>query len=268
MSDDYQIGRMVQDVRISRGLRQEDVAARAGVGRPTVSRLERGLIDGMTVSSLRAISRALEMPSLVSMGWRAPEIDSLRDRRHAAMVDQMVARLGASGWETRPEYSFSHYGERGAVDILAWHAPSGTLLVVEVKTRLWDIQDLLSVLDRKRRLLPGLVRREVGWRARAIGVLLVLPEMSTHRHVVDRHSSTFGATLPRRQVEVRGWLANPVGDLRGILFLPNSHHDYIGQRAQARRVRLHRKVGGRAPNPGPKHANPGPKPPNQTRDGL
>ena len=218
------------------------------------------MIDGMTVSSLRAISRALEMPSLVSMGWRAPEIDRLRDRRHAAMVEQMVGALGASGWETRPEHSFSHYGERGAIDILAWHAPTGTLLVVEVKTRLWDIQDLLSVLDRKRRLLPGLVRREIGWQARAIGVLLVLPEMSTHRHVVDRHSSTFGAALPHRQREVRSWLANPVGDLRGILFFPNSHHDYIGQRARARRARARRKSGDRASNPTPKR-------PNRTSDG-
>jgi transcriptional regulator with XRE-family HTH domain len=59
MGDDVQVGRMVQDLRISKGLCQEDVAAQAGVGLPTVSRLERGLIDGIAVGKLRAISRAL-----------------------------------------------------------------------------------------------------------------------------------------------------------------------------------------------------------------
>ena len=64
MSDDGQIGRIVQDLRIARGLRQEDVAARAGGSRETVWRLERGLIDGLSVGALRALSRPLAMPSL------------------------------------------------------------------------------------------------------------------------------------------------------------------------------------------------------------
>ena len=41
-----------------------DVAARAGVSRETVWRLERGLIDGLSVGALRALSRPLAMPSL------------------------------------------------------------------------------------------------------------------------------------------------------------------------------------------------------------
>lgn len=258
MGDDIRVGRVVQALRVTRNLRQEDVAARAGVSRPTVSRLERGLVDGMTVGSLRAISRALRMPPLVVLGWRSPEVDRLRDRLHAAMVEDVVSILNAMGWETRPEHSFSHYGERGSVDVLAWHAAAKALLVVETKTRLWDLQDLLSTLDRKRRLLPGLAASEFGWQARVIGVVLVLPEVSTHRHVVDRHAATFRAALPQRQREVRGWLAAPAGNLRGVLFLPISHDDDVGQRAGRRRApkRLRGALqpgiqGRRMPNCGP-----------------
>jgi hypothetical protein len=43
-----------------------------------------------------------------------------------------------------------------------------------------------------------------------------MPEMSTHRHVIERHAATFTAALPQRQVEVRHWLAHPAGSLRGI----------------------------------------------------
>ena len=248
---------MVRDVRLSRNLCQSDVAARAGVGRPTVSRLERGLVDGMSVGSLRAISRALEMPSLVSLGWRSPETDRLRDRLHAAMVEQVVALLGPLGWVVAPEHSFNHFGERGSADILAWHIASGVILIVETKTRLWDLQDLLVTLDRKRRLLPELAARQFGWRARAVGVVLVLPEMSTHRHVIARHVATFHAALPQRQREVRDWLAEPAGNLRGILFLPIAHHDDIGQRSRRRRALRTPKRGNLRQERPAKRANPG-----------
>jgi transcriptional regulator with XRE-family HTH domain len=258
MSDDYQIGRMVQDLRIARGLRQADVAVGAGLSRPTISRLERGLVDGMTVGSLRAISRAMEMPSIVSLGWRSPEIDRLRDRRHATMVEAMASLLGSMGWVITPEYSFNHYGERGSADILAWQAASHALLVIEIKTRLLDLQDLLTAMDRKRRLLPGLVEREYGWRAQAVGLVLILPEISTHRHFVNRHAATFRAALPQRQWEVRRWLAHPAGSLRGILFLPVSHDDPIGQRARRRRASKRRQGAFRPQAPGPKVPNRGP----------
>src|SRR5450830_1224526 len=99
MSDDVQVGRIVQSVRLARNLRQQDVACRAGVSRGTVSGLERGLIDGMTVGTLRAISRAMGMPSLVSLDWRSPEVERLRDRLHAAMVEETVTTLAGLGWK-------------------------------------------------------------------------------------------------------------------------------------------------------------------------
>lgn len=248
MADDIQVGRMVRDVRLARNLRQVDVAVRAGVTRQLVSRLERGLVEGMPVGSLRAISRALGMPSILSLGWRTPEIDRLRDRVHAAMVESVASMLSSLRWELAPEHSFNHYGERGSADILAWHDPSRTLLIIETKSRIWDLQETLFALDRKRRVLPGLVARERGWRIGAVGVLLVLPEMSTHRHVVARHSATFRAALPHRQIEVRDWLAAPVGDLRGLCFLPISHQKNIGQRSRRRVGSKRRRSAPRGPD--------------------
>lgn len=236
MPDDIQTGRIVQDLRISRNLTQTQVAARAGVSRPTVSRLEHGLIDGITVGKLRAISRALGMPPIVSLGWRSAEIDRLRDRLHASMVEHVGMVLKGSGWELVPEYSFNQYGERGSTDILAWHPASRALLIVETKTRLFDVQDTLMTIDRKRRLVPGLAARDFGWRPQLVGAVLVFPDMSTHRHVVSRHAATFAAALPHRQVEVRHWLAQPSNALHGLWFLPISHGDDIGQRSRRRRA--------------------------------
>lgn len=241
MGDDVQIGRMVQDVRVAHNLRQSDVAARAGISRQTMSRLECGLVDGMTVGSLRAISRAMGMPSIVALGWRSPEVDRLRDRLHAAMVEEVATILHGLGWQIAPEHSFNFYGERGSTDVLAWRVSTRALLIVETKTRLWDLQDTLVTLDRKRRLLPGLATREWGWRPRFVGTVLVMPDMSTHRHVIERHTATFRAALPQRQGEVRNWLARPLGDLRGIWFLPISHYEDIGQRSGRRRASKRRR---------------------------
>lgn len=213
---------MVRDVRRARKLSQAELAVRAGVGRETVSRLERGLVDGLSIGALRAVSRALAMPSIAPLGWRSPEVDRLRDRDHAGLVEGLARLLLASGWTFDPEYTFNYFGERGSVDALACHPERRALLIGEVKTRIWDLQDMLSTLDRKRRVVPALVGRERGWRAQSLGVVLFMPERSTHRHLIERYAATFDSALPDRQVRVRRWLADPAGSLRGIYFLPDS----------------------------------------------
>jgi transcriptional regulator with XRE-family HTH domain len=213
---------MVRDVRRARKLSQAELATSAGVGRDAVSRLERGLVEGLSIGTVRCVSRALGMPSLATLGWRGPEVDRLRDQRHAGLVERVGRMLVELGWRFEPEYTFNFYGERGAVDALAWHAERQTLLLGEIKTRIWDLQDLFSVLDRKRRIVPPLLERERKWRAVRVGVVLFMPERSTHRHLIERHSATFDSRLPDRQVRVRRWLAEPVGGLNGVYFLPDS----------------------------------------------
>ena len=248
MGYDLRLGRMVRDVRIARGLRQSDVAQRAGVSREAVSRLERGDVDGMTVRTLRAISSGMRMPPLVTLGWRAPEVERLRDKVHAALVDTVLRLLVDRGWEATPELSFNRSSESGSIDVMGWHPESRALLVVEVKTRIWDIQETLSTLDRKRRLGPSLGERERGWRPSVLGVVLVMPEASSHRHVVLRHEATFRAALPDRQRSVKEWLQMPTGQLRGILFLPVSYQDVVVQ--GRRRVTVSRSTQRLANAPG------------------
>jgi len=40
------------------------------------------------------------------------------------------------------------YGERGVIDILCFHSPTGSLLVIELKTEIVDVQDLVGGVDR------------------------------------------------------------------------------------------------------------------------
>jgi hypothetical protein len=152
------------------------------------------------------------------------------------MVEAITVYLEPFGWTVIPEHSFSHYGERGSIDILAWHGSTGTLLVIEVKSRLYDLQDTLSTLDRKRRLTPTLARRTFDWQPRFTGVLLVMPNTRAHRRTVTRHEATFRAALPSRQVAVRRWLEQPQEDLRGVWFLNIAHDLSTRQRSRRKRA--------------------------------
>jgi len=146
-----------------------------------------------------------------------------------------VSELRTLGWEVLLEYTFNHYGERGSVDVIGWHALSGALLIVEVKSRLTDLQALLASLGRKLRIVPDLLARERGWKAVSVGRLVVLPGWTANRTVVERHRAIFDASFPGRAADVRRWLRDPRGPtLAAVWFVSTSR---VVTHTRVRRVR-------------------------------
>ncbi len=120
---------------------------------------------------------------------------------------------------------------RGAGDLLfgvrrAWvyrsrRVASGeacAFLSVEVKTELVSIEATLRKLDEKVRLGPTIVRDRFGWQPALVGRVLVLPEESTARRRVARHSAVLDQALPQRGRSLISWLRSPVGPLAAIWF--------------------------------------------------
>jgi Holliday junction resolvase-like predicted endonuclease len=101
---------------------------------------------------------------------------------HAALHEEVAAALLAEpGWRVLPEVSFSIWGERGVIDILAWHEPTRSLLVIELKTELVDFNELLGTLDRKSRLARQ-IAAERGWtNPSSVSVWVVVVDSSTSR---------------------------------------------------------------------------------------
>jgi transcriptional regulator with XRE-family HTH domain len=217
--DDLAVGRLIRLARGRRHLRQADIAAIAGVHQGTVSLAERGQLRLLTIRTARAIAAALEVELRFEPRWRGPALERLRDSGHAASVEAVAADVGGRGWDVLVEVGFNHFGERGSADLVGWRADDRALLIVEVKTTLVDLQATLAAIDRKRRILPGVLARERGWRPAAIGVVLVVVDSSTAREVVARHRSIFDSTFPSKTVAVRRWLDTPGENLRGIWFL-------------------------------------------------
>jgi hypothetical protein len=164
----------------------------------------------------------------------AAEATRLLDTGHARLVERVVLLLRAARWSVIVEYTFSHYGERGSVDIVGWHAMTRHLLIVEIKTKLLDLQDLLSTMDRKARVVPQLLVRERQWEPSAVGRLIVVEDAASTRRVVGSHGATFDAAYPSRSWSVRAWIASPQGPLSGLWFLSptrSARRDRTGSRA-------------------------------------
>jgi transcriptional regulator with XRE-family HTH domain len=218
--DVVRIGRVARALRRRRGWRQVDLAKRAGVSQSLIARVERGGADRLTVKTLEAIVAALGARLNLRVEWNGEAADRLLDADHASLVETVLQVLHSFGWEAIPEVSFAIDGERGSIDILAWHAASRTLLIVEVKSVVPDVQATLFVFDRKVRLGRP-VAEDRGWHATRVAQLIVIGESRTARRRVETHASTFDARFPARAREIRAYLANPMrrDSLRGLWFL-------------------------------------------------
>ena len=217
--NDEQIGRLIAAVRRHVGWRQKDLADAANVDQKVVSLLENGRLERVSVVRFRRVCAALTIEPVLDVRWRGGLGYCLIDREHAQIVEQVTAALTRDGWETIPEFTFNVYGERGSVDIVAWHPVYRALLIVEVKTKLTDLQRLLMTMSRKIRVVPGAVEEERGWRRRSLGRLVVVSGTRANRAVVARHAATFAATFPGGSLETRRWLRTPVGDYAGLWFV-------------------------------------------------
>jgi HTH-type transcriptional regulator/antitoxin HipB len=220
--EDQRFGSYLRAERRRRHLRQADVGTRSGVSQPTISRLERGRATDLTLATLRRICAALDVRLELLPRGRGAEPEKLLDARHARLVGEAIRRL-PEPWSATAEYTFNHYGDRGSVDVLAWHVARRALLLVEVKSELVDVQATLRSMHVKERVLPALVAKQQGWRARAIGLVLALPDEDTARRTVAANRVIFDATLPARTVAVRRWVGDPVESVHGVWFLSDMH---------------------------------------------
>ncbi len=236
--DDARVGTAFRAIRIKRGWRQVDVATRAGVSRALVSMLERGHVDRVTVHVVRRVAQTLGIRLDLSVRWRGGDLDRLLNAGHAALHEELARYLGTlPDWLQAPEVSFSIYGERGVIDILAFHPPTGSLLVIELKTELADLEDLLAAMDRRMRL-AGTVARERGWEARTVSCWVAIAEGDANRRRVERHKATLRSAFPANGHEMRTWLRTPAGRIAALSFWANdSPGGTTGSRATSKRVR-------------------------------
>jgi transcriptional regulator with XRE-family HTH domain len=235
---DQRVGAAFRAVRLRRGLRQADVALAADVAEGLVSSFERGRFGTATISAVRRVAALLEIEIDLWARWQGGELDRLINVRHNLLAEAVTRYLSDLGWVVEPEVSFSYYGERGVIDLFAWHPATATILIVEIKTDIVDAQELLGTLDRKTRLARR-IARDRGLKPTTVATWLVVADGSTNRKRVARFSSLLRAALPADTRQMSNWLSRPSGTISGISFFSNLNKDGLKQCYSGRqRVRV------------------------------
>jgi transcriptional regulator with XRE-family HTH domain len=216
--DDQRLGSLARAVRHNRGLRQVDVAAAAGVSASFLSLIERGHLDAVSVRTLRRVLATLDFRVDLVGRWRGGDADRLLNARHSALHESVARFLESMpAWLEAPEVSFSIFGERGVIDILAWHAERRVLVVIELKTEIVDVQALIGTVDRCRRLAPQ-IARDRGWPPRAVSSWVIVEGTRTNRWRVAAHAAFLRSAYPLDGRAMAAWLRDPAGSVAALSF--------------------------------------------------
>lgn len=229
-----QLGRVARALRLRQGRTQAAVASRAGVSRQAVSMIERGQARRLTLRHLEAVLGALGARADLRVLWNGPELDRMLDAAHAWIGASVKRRLERWGWVVRVEVSFNHYGERGRIDLLAWHAPARTLVVIEVKSALVDVQQLLGSLDVKVRIGRPAVSR-FGWEVHHVVPAIVFADARTTRRRLAEVETLFDRFALRGRSST-SWLRRPTAPPSGLLWFVRVPPD-VGGTLVRQRVR-------------------------------
>jgi transcriptional regulator with XRE-family HTH domain len=254
--DPVRLGHAFRALRIRRRWRQEDLALTVGISRSAISRIERGRIGPMTLSKLRRVSEALDAELDVRLRWNGEGLDRLLDQAHAGIVEILVERLQAAGWEVDVETSFAIGGERGSIDVVACFPELGMVMVVEVKSVVPDSQATIHGLDRKARLAPQIARSR-GWECRGVSRLLVIGDTATSRRRIAQLSSTYRVAYPTVGRAVLTWLRAPAYPISGLLFMPFARPTNVSKGTTGvQRVRVPKRPSGRIKRAREERMNP------------
>jgi hypothetical protein len=153
------------------------------------------------------------------------------NRGHARLHEAMARWLeDVGGWVQVPEVSFAIRGDRGVIDVLVWHPQTRSLLIIELKTRIADINDLMSTMDIRRRVARQ-VAAEHGWDPRSIGLWVVVTPGRTNRRALAERATVLRAKFPADGRSMAGWLARPSGEIAALSFMPQVRPGDLGRDA-------------------------------------
>jgi hypothetical protein len=132
--------------------------------------------------------------------------------------------------------SFAIYGERGVIDCLAWNPERRALLVVELKTDIVDVNELIGTFDRKVRLAPR-IAGDRGWNPETVSGWVIVLHGRTNRARLAAHKAVLRAAFPLDGRSVGSWLRRPVGRMSALSTWQESHPGALtAERAALRRV--------------------------------
>lgn len=230
------------DCRLSLDIDREELGRRVGLSARYIAKIERGEANP-TVNVIERIAEALGLElDLIARPPIFPAGGRIKDVVHARCSGYVDRRLVSQGWVTAREVEIVHGRSHGWIDLLAFDRRTGTLLVIEIKTRLDDLGALERQLGWYQRMAWE-AGRSRGWRIhRVVACVLALASEEVDT-AVRTHRDYFRTAFPVRASALTTLLAAPEVAQNGhglALIDPSSrrHHWLIRTSIDGRRSRL------------------------------
>lgn len=231
--------RLCFDTRTMLDITQQTLADSVGVSRAYIATIESGRANPSLDLVIRIADRLgveLDLVARQPLVIARPQ-DDLVHARCSGYVDR---RLRRAGWEVAREVEVVHGRSHGWIDLLGFDQRSGTLLIIEVKTRLDDLGSIERQLAWYQRSAMGLAR-EMGWRpARVAGWLIALASDEVESSI-RANGDALRAAFPMRADDMTmiiGGHVVPGASSRGLALIdPSSRrrHWLIRSRSDGRR---------------------------------
>ena len=119
------------------------------------------------------------------------------DAAHAICSAHVQRRLEARGWQVAREVQIENGRYIGWIDLLAFHPPTGTLLVIEIKTRIDDIGAIERSIDWHARGAPRAAKR-LGWRPQRVGAWVLALATDEVEDELRRNRAVWDTSFPER----------------------------------------------------------------------
>jgi transcriptional regulator with XRE-family HTH domain len=190
------------------GWSQRELARRLDTNQSAIRRLQSGgrsMDVALATAALDLLGiRMILDADPIGLAGRAEQ----RDLVHARCSAYLHRHLTAWGWETKVEVEVGSGRYRGWIDLVAYRAADGGLLVIEVKTELRDAGQVLRTLAWYSRSIHD-VAREAGWHPRSVVPALVA--LSTREMDVSLASNggLLRVELPGGADALRSWIEDP-----------------------------------------------------------
>lgn len=234
------------ETRLALDVTQQELATRVGVTRSYIASIERGdanpsirLVEDIADSLGLELELAARPPLLVGGGL-------VRDVVHARCSAYCGRRLHGHQFETAREVEIVHGRSHGWIDLLAFDPRTGTVLLIEVKTRLDDLGAIERQLGWYERAVWA-TARELGWEARRLRSWLLVLASDEIEQTLRANRGFFDVAFPSRARDMAldlsgGGIASPTS--RGLAMIdPSSRaRDWLirtrldGRRSPARYV--------------------------------
>lgn len=208
------IGTMVLENRLRRGMSKTDLAERSGVSRQMVAAVESATANP-SLDIVAALFAGLELQ--IEVAARGPVLigsTPQRDAAHASCSAYLQRRFDAAGWVTAREVRIEDGRYLGWIDLLAFHEPSGTLVVIEVKTQIDDLGAIERSIDWYERAAVSAARR-LGWRPTRTASWLVALATDEVDDRIWANRTALSLSFPIRAASMMATMTDPAGSALG-----------------------------------------------------